>query len=178
MRSIRSARAVASIGTTSFSFRIIRSRSFSCTTTTSLASVNSRLQKVTVNLVFRIEWWGYQKRKRQKSVLTQMRSLRDLDLSAIWQQHPDRNLQSLPSWINDSDRSVAPLRSAEDLKDNTAKRVERVEDLDVPAFCAQGIVSVGAIIPMSTVSCRPVACLPTGLDGSPAARSSFCPCGS
>ena len=48
MRSISSARAFASIGTPMFSFRIVRSRSSSCTTLTSLASVNSRLQKVIV----------------------------------------------------------------------------------------------------------------------------------
>jgi len=46
MRSIRSPRVVASIGTARHSFRIIRSRSCGCTTMTSLASGNSRLQQV------------------------------------------------------------------------------------------------------------------------------------
>jgi len=58
------------------------------------------------------------------------------------------------------------------------ERVERVEGLDVRRFCAQGIVGADAITRMSTVSCRPVDYLPTGHDGFPAARSSFCPCGS
>jgi hypothetical protein len=178
MRLIRSARVAASIGTTSFSFRIIRSRSCSCTTTTSIASVNNRLQKVTVNLVFRVEWWEYQTREREKSFLTQVHLLRDLYFSAIRQEHPDRNFQSSPRRINDSNRSISPLRSAKDLKGSTMERVEWVENLDVRTFCAQGTVGVGAIIPMSTVSCQPVACLPTGLDGFLAARSSFCPCGS
>jgi len=80
-----------------------------------------------------------------------MRSLRDLYLSAIRQQHPDRNLQSLPRWIGDSDRSISPLRSAEDLKGSAVKWVERIEDLDVRAFCAQGIVGVGAIIRTCTM---------------------------
>src|SRR6266849_2459678 len=79
-----------------------------------------------------------------------MRSLRDLYLSAIRQQHPDRNFQSLPRWIGDSDSSISPLRSAEDLKSSAVKWVERIEDLDVRAFRAQGIVSVGATIPIST----------------------------
>lgn len=56
MRSIRSARAAASIGTASFSFRISRSGNVSCITTTSFASANRRLQKVIVNVVFRAEW--------------------------------------------------------------------------------------------------------------------------
>jgi hypothetical protein len=170
MRSIRSARVAASIGTPSFSFRIIRPRSCSCTTTTSLASVNSRLQKVTVNLVFRIEWWGYQERKRQKRFPTQMRSLRDLHLGAIRQQHPDRNLQSPPRWISDSDGSISSLRSAEDLKGSAMKWVERIEDLDGRAFCAQGIVSVGACIPTSTASCQAAASVPTARNGLVAGR--------
>jgi len=56
MRSIRSERiAASSIDTASLSFSILKPRSCSCTTTTSLASVNSRLQKVIVLMVFRVE---------------------------------------------------------------------------------------------------------------------------
>jgi hypothetical protein len=58
------------------------------------------------------------------------------------------------------------------------ERVERIKNLNVRGFCTQGIVGGDGIIRMSTVSCRPVDCLPTGLDGFPAVRSSFCPCGS
>ena len=146
MRSISSARTVASIGTASFSFRIIRSRSCSCTTMTSLASVNNRLQKVIVNVVFSVVWCGQQRRERQKSFLTQMRSLRDLHLGAFRQQHPHRNLQTPPRWVDDRDRAVSPLRSADDLKSSAMERVERIEDLDVRGFCAQGIVGADAII--------------------------------
>jgi hypothetical protein len=151
MRSTRSARVAASIGTTSPSFRIIRSRSCSCTTTTSLTSVNSRLQKVIAKLAFLVEWWNYQRGEGQKSLLTQMRLLGDLHFGAIRQQHPDRNFQSPPSWIGDRDRSISPLGSAEDQKGSAVKRMERIENLDVRTFRAQGIVGVGAIIPMSTV---------------------------
>jgi hypothetical protein len=56
MRSIRSARAAAAIGTASFSFRISKSGNVSCITTTSLAFANSRLQKVIVNVIFRAGW--------------------------------------------------------------------------------------------------------------------------
>jgi hypothetical protein len=83
MRSIRSARVAASIGATSLSFRITRSRSCSCTTTTSLTSVNSRLQKVIAKLAFLVEWWNYQRREGQKSILTQMHLLGDLYFGPI-----------------------------------------------------------------------------------------------
>jgi hypothetical protein len=155
MRLIRSARVAVSIATTSLSFRIIRSRSCSCTTTTSIASVNNRLQKVTVNLVFRVERWEYQTREREKGFLTQVHLLRDLYFSAIRQEHPDRNFQSPPRRINDSDRPISPLRSAKDLKGSTMERVEWVENLDVRTFCAQGTVGVGAFIRMYTALFRP-----------------------
>ena len=75
-----------------------------------------------------------------------MLSLRDLDLGALWQQHPDGNLQSPPSWVHDTDRPISPLRSAKDLEGSTLKRVEGVEDMNSRIICAQGIVGVGAII--------------------------------
>ena len=75
-----------------------------------------------------------------------MRSLRDLDLGALWQQHPDGNLQSPPSWVHDTDRPISPLRIAKDLQGSTTKRVKGVEDLNIRITRAQGIVGVGAII--------------------------------
>ena len=96
--------------------------------------------------VFRIERGGYQIRERQKSFLTQMWSLREGYLSAIRRQHPDRYLQSPPRGIGDRHRPISPLRSAKDWKGSTVERVERVENFDVRAFCAQGIVGVGAFI--------------------------------
>jgi hypothetical protein len=75
-----------------------------------------------------------------------MRSLRRLELRAIRRQHPDRNLQSPPRWINDTDRTISPFRSAEDLKGNAMEWVKGVEDLDIRIVCAQGIVGVGVII--------------------------------
>jgi hypothetical protein len=83
-------------------------------------------------------------------LLTEVRSLRDRDLSTLRQQHPDRNLQSPPGWIHDTDRSISPLRSAEDPQGNTMKRVKGVEDLNICIIGAQGIVGVGAIIRTST----------------------------
>jgi len=56
MRSIRSARTAVSSGTAPFSFAISRSRNSSCISTTSLASSNSRLQKLIVRLVFSVDW--------------------------------------------------------------------------------------------------------------------------
>ena len=57
------------------------------------------------------------------------------------------------------------------------ERMERIEDLDVRGFCAQGTVDAGGTIPISTVSCLPVDYPLTGLDGLLAARTSFCQCG-
>ena len=79
-------------------------------------------------------------------MLTQVRLLRDLDLGALRQQHPDGNLQSPPGWIHDTDRPISPLRSAKDLQESTMKRVKGVEDLNICIIGAQGIVGVGAII--------------------------------
>ena len=79
-----------------------------------------------------------------------MRSLRDLDLGALWQQHPDGNLQAPPSWVHDTDRPISPLRSAKDPQGNTMKRVKGVEDLNICIIGAQGIEDVGATIRMCT----------------------------
>ena len=58
------------------------------------------------------------------------------------------------------------------------ERVERIENLNVCSFRAQGIVSADGTILMSTASCLPADCLWTGLAGLRAARSSFCRCAS
>jgi hypothetical protein len=81
-------------------------------------------------------------------VLTQVRVVRDLGLGALRQQHPDGNLQSPPGWIHDTDRPTVALWSAKDLQESTLKRMEGVEDLNM--IRAQGIVGVGATIPIST----------------------------
>ena len=77
-------------------------------------------------------------------MFTQVRLLRDLDLGALRQQHPDRNLQSPPGWIHDTHRPIFALRSAKDLQGSTMKQMKGVEDLNM--IRAQGIVGVGAII--------------------------------
>ena len=74
-----------------------------------------------------------------------MRSLRDRDLGTLWQQHPDRNLQSPPGWIYDTDRPISSLRSAKNPQSNTMKRVKGVEHLNIRIIGTQGIVGVGAI---------------------------------
>ena len=77
-------------------------------------------------------------------MLTQVRLLRDLDLGAIRQQHPNGNLQSPPGWIHHTDRPIFALRSAKDLQGSTMKRMKGVKDLNM--IRAQGIVGVGATI--------------------------------
>jgi len=79
-----------------------------------------------------------------------MRLLSDPYLGAIWQQHPDRNLQPLSRWVNDRNRPISPLRPAEDLQGNTMERMKAVEDRNSGRFRTQGIVSVGVITRIST----------------------------
>jgi hypothetical protein len=55
MRPISSVRAVGSIGTGTSSLRITRSGNRSCSTMTSFASVNNRLQKIIVNLALNVQ---------------------------------------------------------------------------------------------------------------------------
>lgn len=142
---------------------------------TSLASVNNCLQKVIVNTVLDVWQCDEQRRERQKSFLTQKRLLRDLHLGRIRQQHPQRNLQTPPRWIADRDRAVSLLWSADNPKSGTMERVERIEDLDVLGFCAQGTVDAGGTTRMSIVPCPPADYLRTGRHGShPARKSSFC----
>ena len=83
--------------------------------------------------------------------------LADLDPGAIRQQHPYRDLQPLSGSVDNTDRTVSPLRPAENLKSRTKKRVERIEDLDLGNFRAQGIMVADVIIPMSTTSFPPAA---------------------
>jgi hypothetical protein len=79
-----------------------------------------------------------------------VRSSGDHELGAFPQKHPDRNLQSPPAWIDDTDRPISPLRSAKDPQGSAMKRVKGVEDLNVRAVRAQGIVGVGVTTRMST----------------------------
>jgi hypothetical protein len=72
--------------------------------------------------------------------------LRDRGLGTLRQQHPDRDLQSPPGWIHDTDRPIPPLRSAKDPQGNTMKRMKGIEDLNISIIDAQGIVGVGATI--------------------------------
>jgi hypothetical protein len=52
------------------------------------------------------------------------------------------------------------------------KRVKGVEDLNICIIGAQGIVGVGAIIPISTASCPAAGCRRTGAAGSRAVPAS------
>ena len=76
---------------------------------------------------------------------------RDPDFRAIRRQHPDRNFQSPADRVDDGDRAVSPLGSAQDFKSCGLKRVERIEDLDVRALRTQGIVGGDVFIRISIV---------------------------
>src|SRR5258707_5606410 len=104
-----------------------------------------------------------------------MNSLADLYPAAVGRQHPYGNLQPLPGVVDDRNRAISPLRLAEDLNGGPIERVIRIEDLDLSAFRAQGIVGVSVIIPMSTTSFPPAAWLLMALDGSIPRHDSSCP---
>jgi hypothetical protein len=77
-----------------------------------------------------------------------MRLPGNLDLSAIRRQHPHRNFQASPRWVDDRDRAISPLWPADDQKGGAMERMEWVEDFDGRVFYAQGIVSVDAFTRM------------------------------
>jgi hypothetical protein len=153
IRSITSTRTFTSMGTTTTSVWIVRCRSCSCTTLASVVFVNNRLQEVIVNLVRGGQACGKQRREVQEGFLTQVRFLGDSSRRAFWRQHPYRNLETLPNWIHDTDRTVTAFGTTNDLQNGATKRMKRIVNLDVRIFCAQGIVSADVIIPTSTVSC-------------------------
>ena len=142
IRAISSARA--STGMLTHSFGGVRSRSCSCTTLTSLASVINRLGKV---MVRGVQHWSDQQRETQKGFLTYKRLLGHRYVRRIWHQHPRRNLQALSAGFFDRDRSISAFGFADHLKAEAVKWMERIEDTNLLGFCAQGIVSVVTFIP-------------------------------
>ena len=103
-----------------------------------------------------------------------MRLARDPDFRAIWRQHPDRNFQSPADGVDDGDRAISPLGSAQDFKSSGLEWVERIEDLDVRALRTQGIVGGGVTIRTFIALFQPVGCRLITLPGSNrATRSSF-----
>ncbi len=172
IRSITSARTFTSMGTPTMSVRIVRSRSCSCTTLASVVFVNNRWQEVIVNLALGRQACGKQRREVQQGFLTQVRWLDGCNRRALGRQHPSGNLETLPNWIHDRDRTVAPLGTTNDLQKSAPKRMERIVNLDVRIFCTQGIVSADGFIRISTVWCPAAASVQTAGDGSAAGRRS------
>ena len=133
---------------------IVRSRSCSCTTLASVGFVNNRLQEVIVKLVRGRQACGKQRRQVKKGFLTQVRCLGSCNRRAVGRQHPYRNLETLPNWIDNRDRTVAPFGTTNDLQNSAAKRMKRIVNLDVRIFCAQGIVSADGCIHTCIASYR------------------------
>lgn len=103
-----------------------------------------------------------------------MRFLRDRYRGALRGQHPYRDLQALPTWIHDGNRSVAPLGAANNLKNSVAERMERIEDPDARIFRAQGIVGADGSTRTFTVPFQRAGCLRTTAAGYGPAILSFC----
>src|SRR5713226_7063793 len=162
IRSISSVRSLASIDTVTHSVTL-RSRSCSCSTLTSLASVNNLLRKV---MAHDVQHWSNQRSEIQQRFPAQMWFLDDLYISRIRRQHPNGNLQTPSGGIQHCDRAVSSLGFADDLNAKAAKRMEWIENTNLLGFCAQGIVSVVASILTFTCSSPPEACLRTGSPGS------------
>ena len=129
-------------------------------------------------MVFRVEVRGDQCSKRQERFFTEARLFGDLDPGAIPGQHPRRNLQTLPGCVNDADRPIATLRSADNLQGSAIKRVKGVEDLNIRMIRAQGIVGVGATIRMSTAWFQPAGFRLTIRGGWQRGAGSSCRCAS
>jgi hypothetical protein len=117
---------------------------------TSFASVTHRLQKVIVHAVLRVQQCRDECRETQQRSFTQLRALHDLHLGSLGQHHPHWDLQTPLRRVADADRAIAPLGSAEDPEGNVMQRMERVEDPDVRAVCAQGTEGASASTRIST----------------------------
>ena len=83
-----------------------------------------------------VQQWSDQRGETQKGFLTQMRSLYDLYVGGIRQQHPRRDLQTLSGSIHNSDRAVSSFGFADDLKAIAAEWMERIENTNPLGFCA------------------------------------------
>jgi hypothetical protein len=75
-----------------------------------------------------------------------VRFVRDRHGGTLREKHPYRDLQSLPTWIHDGNRTVPSFGTANDLENNIAERMERIEDLYARIFRAQGIVGAAGCI--------------------------------
>src|SRR5213594_2678288 len=151
IRAISSARA--STSTLTHSLGILRSKSCSCSTLTSPASINNRLRKV---MVHGVQQWSDQRRETQKGFLAHMRLLGDLYVRRIRRQHPYRNLQTLSGGFLNTDCAVSAFGFADNLKGEAVEWVEWIKNTNLLGFCTQGIVRVVTFILTSTASCRPV----------------------
>ena len=174
MRSISSVRTLSSMGTTAFCFPITRSRSCSCTALASLASVNNCFEEVIADLLRGAQSRRKQRRQAQKGFATQVRRLCDRHGGTLRRQHPYRDLQSLPTWIHDGNRTVPSFGTANDLENNIAERMERIEDPDARIFRAQGIVGADGSIRIFTAPFRRADCLRTTAAGYGPAILSSC----
>ena len=104
-----------------------------------------------------------------------MNLLADLYHAAIRRQHPHGNLQPLPGLVDDRHRAISTLRLTNDLKADTMERVERIEDLNLSVFRAQGIVGVGVCILTFTASFPPAASIQPTRAGFIRSMPSFSP---
>ena len=141
---------------------------------TSLASASGRSRIVIVSTVFRVGLRTNQRSKRQKCFFAQMPLFRDHGSGALRFQHPDRNLQSPPTWVQNANGPVTSLRSAKDPQSCTMKRVKGVEDLNIRIVRAQGIVGVGVITRTFISLFRAAGSHLMVKAGSPAGRDFFC----
>src|SRR5439155_3521804 len=137
IRAISSARA--STSTLTHSLGILRSKSCSCSTLTSPASINNRLRKV---MVHGVQQWSDQRRETQKGFLAHMRLLGDLYVRRIRRQHPYRNLQTLSGGFLNTDCAVSAFGFADNLKGEAVEWVEWIKNTNLLGFCTQGIVRV------------------------------------
>ena len=139
MRSISSVRTLSSMGTTAFSFSITRSRSCSCTALTSLVSVNYCWAGG-----YRGSSTGCNRVESKDARLRRDSLLRYACSAIVTAAHSGDNIHTgiFSRFPPGSTTATAPssFGAANDLENNVAERMERIEDPHARIFRAQGIV--------------------------------------
>jgi hypothetical protein len=127
-----------------------------------------------VNVIRSVQSSEKQGCETQEGFFTEIRPLRDGHGGTLGGQHPDRNLEALTDWVHDRDRTVAPLGPANDLENSATERMERIKDLDLRVFCAQGIVRADGSILTFTAPSQRADSRPITVVGSTRSIRSFC----
>ena len=164
---------MGAIGTSAASSRIISSSSCRCPTLTSLAALHTWRHDGIVTAGRRVRQ-GDDGRETYERIPTQHRSLDDLQVGRLGQQHPHRDLQTRVGGVGDADGAITLRWSTNDPKRYAMKGVKRVEDVNMGGVCTQGSVGAGGTIRICIASYPAGAFPSTAPAGSPVTPGSSC----